>query len=98
MISFCYATYMFKDLFLDIAFYKYAAIQFTDERELATFIGQLFAISGFITMLTMVFILAPFIRKFGMLAGVISFPIVAAIGAVGQHDGYRTGLHCYRHY
>lgn len=82
MISFCYATYMFAYFFLDVAFYKYAAIQFPNERELATFIGQFFAISGFITMLTMVFIFAPFIRKFGMLAGVIAFPIVIAIGSV----------------
>ncbi len=82
MIAFCYATYIFAYFFLDVAFYKYAAVEFPDNRELATFIGQFFAVSGFLTMLAMVFIFAPFIRRFGMLAGVIAFPIVIALGSI----------------
>ena len=31
MISFCYAAYMFAYFFLDVAFYKYAAIEFPNE-------------------------------------------------------------------
>ncbi|MEM7363670.1 MAG: Npt1/Npt2 family nucleotide transporter [Pseudomonadota bacterium] len=80
-ISLCYAAYIFAYFFLDVAFYHYASKQFTDEVALATFLGQFIAISGFITLLVMVFLFAPVLRRFGVLAGVIGFPIVIAIGA-----------------
>tara|TARA_E500000331_G_scaffold58958_2_gene53351 strand:+ start:8117 stop:10975 length:2859 start_codon:yes stop_codon:yes gene_type:complete len=80
-ISLCYAAYIFAYFFLDVAFYHYASKQFTDEIALATFLGQFIAISGFITLLVMVFLFAPILRRFGVLAGVIGFPIVIAIGA-----------------
>ncbi|MAW27785.1 MAG: hypothetical protein CMP98_03160 [Gammaproteobacteria bacterium] len=80
-ISLCYAAYIFAYFFLDVAFYHYASKQFTDEVALATFLGQFIAVSGFITLVVMVFFFAPVLRKFGVLAGVIGFPIVIAIGA-----------------
>ena len=81
LITFCYITYMFAYYFLDVAFYSYASTQFPDEKALASFIAQFFAISGFLTMFTMVFLFAPFLRKFGILAGVIAFPVIIFIGA-----------------
>ncbi|MBV1877656.1 MAG: HEAT repeat domain-containing protein [Pseudomonadales bacterium] len=80
LISICYASFMFAYCFLDVAFYKYAATAYPTEQALAGFIGQFFAVSGGLTLLAMVFAFAPVIRKFGILAGIIGFPIVIAIG------------------
>jgi ATP/ADP translocase/HEAT repeat protein len=81
LITFCYITYMFAYFFLDVAFYNYAAIQFPDEKTLAAFIAQFFAASGFLTMMVMVFFFAPFLRKFGIIGGIITFPAVIFIGS-----------------
>ncbi|MFT4721064.1 MAG: AAA family ATP:ADP antiporter [Candidatus Azotimanducaceae bacterium] len=81
LIGVSYAAYIFAYFFLDVAFYKYAAVQFPSEHELAAFIGQFFAVIGLITLLVMVFLFAPFLRRFGILAGVIAFPIVVGIGS-----------------
>ena len=81
LIGVSYAAYIFAYFFLDVAFYKYAAVQFPSEQDLAAFIGQFFAVIGLITLLTMVFLFAPFLRRFGILAGVIAFPIVVGIGS-----------------
>ncbi len=80
LITFCYVTYMFAYFFLEVAFYDYAAVQFPDEKQLAGFIAQFYAIAGLLTMLAMVFLFAPFLRKFGIIAGVIAFPIVVFTG------------------
>lgn len=82
LIGLCYGAFIFAYFFLDVAFYKYAAEHFPDERELAGFIGQFFAISGFLTLITMVFIFAPFLKRLGVLAGVVIFPVVIAVGSV----------------
>ncbi len=81
LITFCYVAYMFAYFFLEVAFYDYTARQFTDEKALASFIAQFFAVSGFLTMFVMVLVFAPFLRKFGILAGVISFPVIIFIGS-----------------
>jgi HEAT repeat protein/ATP/ADP translocase len=81
LIGVSYAAYIFAYFFLDVAFYKYAAVQFPSEHDLAAFIGQFFAVIGLITLLVMVFLFAPFLRRFGILAGVIAFPIVVGIGS-----------------
>lgn len=81
LITFCYVTYMFAYFFLEVAFYDYAAVRYPDEKTLAAFIAQFFAISGFLTMFTMVFLFAPFLRRFGIIAGVIAFPVVIFIGS-----------------
>ena len=82
LIGLCYGAFIFAYFFLDVAFYKYAAEQFPDERALAGFIGQFFAISGFLTLVTMVFVFAPFLRRLGVLAGVVAFPVIIAIGSI----------------
>jgi len=81
LIAWCYGAYMFAYFFLEVAFYNYASIQFPDERQLAEFIAQFFAVTGFLTMLTMVFLFAPFLRKFGIIAGVIAFPLIIFVGS-----------------
>lgn len=81
LITFCYTAYMFAYFFLDVAFYDYASNRFTDEKALAAFIAEFFAIAGFLTMLVMVFLYAPFLRRFGILAGVIAFPLVILVGS-----------------
>lgn len=81
LIGVSYVAYIFAYFFLDVAFYKYAAVQFPSEQALAAFIGQFFAVIGLITLLTMVFLFAPFLRRFGILAGVIAFPIIVGIGS-----------------
>ena len=81
LITFCYVTYMFAYFFLEVAFYDYASTQYPDEKTLASFIAEFYAISGFLTMFTMVFLYAPFLRKFGIVAGVIAFPIVIFVGS-----------------
>ena len=81
LITFCYVAYMFAYFFLEVAFYDYAARQFTDEKNLASFIAQFYAIAGFLTMLTMIFLFAPLLRKAGIIAGIISFPLIIFLGA-----------------
>jgi len=96
LITFCYVTYMFAYFFLDVAFYSYASAEFTDEKALASFIAQFFAISGLLTMLTMIFLFAPFLQKFGILAGVIAFPVVIFVGStavtVMEFSGVATAI------
>ncbi|MCB1692847.1 MAG: HEAT repeat domain-containing protein [Pseudomonadales bacterium] len=82
LISLCYAAYIFAYFFLDVAFYRYASIQFPDQRMLAEFLGKFFAGTGVVTLLVMVFAFAPFLRRFGILAGVLAFPIVIATGSM----------------
>ena len=81
LITFCYVAYMFAYFFLDVAFYDYSSRQFDDQNSLAGFIAQFYAISGFLTVLVMIIVFAPFLRKFGILAGVITFPVVIFIGS-----------------
>ena len=81
LITCCYVAYMFAYFFLEVAFYDYASKQYPDEKMLATFIAQFYAIAGFLTMLTMIFLFAPFLRKFGIIAGIIAFPAVIFIGS-----------------
>ena len=81
LISFCYVAYMFAYFFLDVAFYDYSSRQFDDPNSLAAFIAQFYAVSGFLTVLVMIIVFAPFLRKFGILAGVITFPAVIFIGS-----------------
>lgn len=92
LITFCYVTYMFAYFFLDVAFYSYASTQYPDEKALAGFIAEFFAISGFLTMLVMILVFAPFLRKFGILAGVIAFPVIIFIGASAVSIMEFTGM------
>lgn len=82
LISVCYAAFIFAYFFLEVAFYSYASVQYPSERQLAEFLGQFFAACGFITLIAMMFLFAPFLRRFGILAGVIAFPLVVAAGAI----------------
>lgn len=81
LITFCYVAYMFAYFFLEVAFYDYAAVRYPDEKALASFIAQFYAVAGFLTMLTMVFLFAPFLRKFGIIAGIAAFPVVIFAGS-----------------
>jgi ATP:ADP antiporter, AAA family len=81
LIALCYATYMFAYFFIDVAFYKYATVQFPDERQLAQFIAQFFAISGLLTMFSMVFLFGPILRRFGVMFGVLAFPVLIFAGS-----------------
>ena len=81
LIALCYSAYMFAYFFLDVAFYGYATQQFSDDRQLAEFIAQFFAISGLLTLFTMMFLFAPILRRFGIMFGVLAFPIVVLVGS-----------------
>ena len=81
LITFCYVAYMFAYFFLEVAFYDYASTQYPDEKTLAAFIAEFYAISGFLTMLAMIFLFAPFLRRFGIIAGVVAFPAIIFIGS-----------------
>ncbi|HAK53670.1 MAG TPA: hypothetical protein DCM54_17465 [Gammaproteobacteria bacterium] len=81
LIALCYSAYMFAYFFLDVAFYGYATEQFPDEHQLAEFIAQFFAISGLLTLFTMVFLFAPILRRFGIMFGILTFPIVVFVGS-----------------
>jgi AAA family ATP:ADP antiporter len=91
LISLCYAGFIFAYFFLDVAFYDYATRQYPNETDLAAFIGQFFATAGLITLITMVFLFAPFLRKFGMLGGMIAFPIVIGLGSIAISAMELTG-------
>ena len=81
LIALCYAAYIFAYFFLDVAFYNYATAQYPDQRQLAEFIAQFFAVAGFLTMFAMIFLFAPVLRRFGIMCGVLAFPIVILIGS-----------------
>jgi HEAT repeat protein len=96
LISVCYGAYIFAYFFLDVAFYNYASARFTSQVELAGFLGQFFAMCGLVTLLTMVFLFAPFLRRLGIFAAVIAFPIVIATGSIAvsvlEISGFEIGL------
>lgn len=82
LISLCYAAYIFSYFFIEVAFYGYASMQFPGERALAAFLGQFYAACGLITLLVMIFGFAPFLRRFGILGGVIVFPAAVGLGSL----------------
>ncbi len=82
LIAIAYAIFMFAYFFLEVAFYDYAAMKYPDDRQLAEFIAQFFAVTGFLTVIAMVFLFAPFLRRFGIIAGVIAFPLVIFTGSM----------------
>ena len=96
LIGLCYAAFIFSYFFLEVAFFKYAVEVFPNETDLAAFIGQFFAVSGFLTLITMVFVFAPFLRWFGVLGGVIAFPLLIGIGSsavsVLEFSGFGVGV------
>ena len=81
LIALAYTIFMFAYFFLEVAFYDYAARAFPDERQLAEFIAQFFAVTGLLTALTMIFLFAPFLRMFGIVAGIVAFPLVILTGS-----------------
>ncbi|MDZ7685250.1 MAG: HEAT repeat domain-containing protein [Gammaproteobacteria bacterium] len=82
LISLCYAAYIFSYFFIEVAFYGYASMQFSGDRALAAFLGQFYAACGLITLLAMIFGFAPFLRRFGILGGVIAFPAAVGLGSL----------------
>jgi ATP:ADP antiporter, AAA family len=82
LIGLCYGAYIFAYFFLDVAFYDYASQKYPNQIQLAEFLGQFFAMTGFATLFAMVFLFAPFLRRFGILAAVLAFPIVIATGSI----------------
>lgn len=81
LIALCYSAYIFSYFFLEVAFYEYASVQFPTERTMAEFIGQFSAVAGFLTLIAMVFLFGPFLRRLGILAAIIAYPIVIATGS-----------------
>lgn len=80
LVSLCYGAYIFAYFFLDIAFYQYAAVRFPQQHAMGQFLGQFFAATGIVTLLAMVFMFAPVLRRFGILAGILAFPAAIAAG------------------
>ena len=81
LITLCYTAFIFSYFFLDVAFYKYATQLYPDERQLAAFIAQFFAVTGLLTTFAMMFLFAPVLRRFGIMFGVLAFPVLIFIGA-----------------
>ncbi|MEX0943265.1 MAG: Npt1/Npt2 family nucleotide transporter [Pseudomonadales bacterium] len=96
LISVCYAAFIFAYFFLEVAFYDYASARFPEQRALAEFLGQFFAATGLVTLFTMIFLFAPFLRRFGILAGVLAFPVVIAVGSMAvsvlEITGFDIGI------
>lgn len=82
LISICYAIYLFAYFFLDAAFYSHVATQFPDKVAYAEFLARFSTFSGAVTLIAMVFLFGPFLRRFGILGGVIAFPLVVAVGTL----------------
>jgi HEAT repeat protein/ATP/ADP translocase len=82
LISACYAIYIFAYFTLDVVFYDYSVRQFPNPTELAGFLGQFFAVTGFLTLISLAFVFAPFLRRFGIIAGVMAFPVFITLGSV----------------
>ncbi|MDA0789335.1 MAG: Npt1/Npt2 family nucleotide transporter [Proteobacteria bacterium] len=81
LITLCYAAYMFAYFFLDVAFYNYAMQQFPNDKDLAAFIAKFFAVAGLLTMFSMIVLFAPILRRFGIMFGLLAFPVVVFAGA-----------------
>ena len=82
LISFCYAVYLFAYFFLDAAFYSHVSNQFPDKVAYAEFLARFSTFSGALTLIAMVFLFGPFLRRFGILGGVVAFPFVIALGSL----------------
>lgn len=81
LIALCYGAYIFSYFFLEVAFYEYASVQFPTERAMAEFIGQFSAVAGVLTLFAMVFLFGPFLRRLGIFAAIIAYPLVIATGS-----------------
>lgn len=66
--------------FVDNAFYDRANFRYPQEEELATFLGKYSAVVGVISLLGSIFIAGPIVRRFGIIAGILTLPILLSIG------------------
>lgn len=82
LIAGCYGIYLLAYFFLDAAFYSYASEQYPDKVAYAEFLARFSTFSGTLTLIAMVFLFGPFLRRFGILGGVIAFPMLISVGCV----------------
>lgn len=83
--------------FIDNAFYDLTEARYTDEAELAGFIGLFGAMGSFITMSSQIFLTGWLVNRYGLLAGLFILPLVdfVGIGAVaftGSLFGAGSGI------
>ena len=68
--------------FVDTAFFSQAQEQFPDASHLASFIGFFFAVANIVSLVGRLFISAPLINRYGLLAGLLSLPILLVLGGL----------------
>lgn len=68
--------------FVDTAFFSQAQEQFPDAAQLASFIGFFFATANIVSLIGRLFISAPLINQYGLLAGLLSLPILLVVSGV----------------
>ncbi len=68
--------------FVDTAFFSQAQKQFPDAEQLASFIGFFFATANIVSLIGRLFISAPLINRYGLLAGLLSLPVLLVVGGV----------------
>ena len=70
--------------FVDNIFYDRAAAQFADADQLAPFLGNFNAATGFVALFTTTFLTAPIVNRFGLWGGLLTVPtiLVLSLGAL----------------
>ena len=64
--------------FTDFAFYERANARFTNEQELAAFLGVIHAVVGVVSLITGLFLSAPLVNRFGLRTSLLVLPLLLA--------------------
>lgn len=70
---------MFGYYFIDFAYYDRVEAKYPDEKQLASFLGVFFAISGAINLIFSTFISGRLINRFGLNVGLLGLPIMVGL-------------------
>lgn len=76
------ALSIFGYYLLDYIFYGQVKLVKVNEEEIALFIGRFFAVFRFITLISNSFLYSRLITRFGLSVGLLTVPIVVAIGCI----------------
>lgn len=76
---------------LDTAFYEQASRLYPTEESLASFLGIFFSLAGILQLLSRAVFTGRLLKRYGVMVGLMIFPILLIIGAVGVFIGVGVG-------
>lgn len=77
-----YILFIFSHYFVDNAFYEQVSVQFRDDKEVAAFLGQFYALYGFLSLVLLTFCSGMVLSRFGLRTGMLILPVGITTGAI----------------